>query len=231
MKTVLITGANRGIGLEHARAFVARGIRVLATARVPGEANDLQQLAVSHTNLVTVLPYDAANPLAPDQLKAALGGTPIDLLLANAGAMGGANQSFGSVDVEDVVQLVRVNSLAPLKLVEALADNVAASDKRLVAVQSSQMGSIADNSSSGYYAYRISKAALNMVAKQLSNDLGARKVTVVALHPGWVKTRMGGQGAPLSVQQSVAGQQRLFDRLGLADSGRFFNFDGKELAW
>ncbi len=194
MKTVLITGANRGIGLEHARAFAARGIQVLSTARSPAEAEDLQQLAATHPQRVTLLPYDASDPNAPAQLKAAVGGMPIDLLLANAGAMGGAHQSFGSVDVEDVLQLVRINSLAPLKLVESLADNLAASNRRLLALQSSQMGSIADNSSSGYYAYRISKAALNMVAKQLSNDLRARKVTVVALHPGWVKTRMGGPG-------------------------------------
>ena len=231
MKTVLITGANRGIGLEHARAFTARGVHVLATAREPAEAQDLQQLKTSHPHLVTLLPYDAAKPEAPAQLKAAVGNTPIDLLLANAGAMGGAQQSFGSVDVDDTLQLLRINSLAPLKVVEALVDNIATSGKKLVAMQSSQMGSIADNSSGGYYAYRLSKVALNMVAKQLSNDLRARKVTVVALHPGWVKTRMGGQGAPLSAQQSVAGQQQLFERLGLADSGRFFNFDGRELPW
>lgn len=231
MKTVLITGANRGIGLEHARAFAARGIQVLATACVPHEAHDLQHLATSSPGLVTVLAYDAADAQAPAQLKAALGSTAIDLLLANAGSMDGAHQSFGSVDVQEVLHLVRINSLAPLQLVECLADNLAASSKKLVALQSSQMGSIADNSSGGYYGYRISKAALNMVAKGLSNDLRARGVTVVALHPGWVKTRMGGQGAPLTVQQSVAGQQRLFDRLRLADSGRFFNFDGKELPW
>ncbi len=231
MKTVLITGANRGIGLEHARAFVARGVQVLATARALSEAHELLQLKSASPDLVTLLPYDAAMPDAPAQLKMALGNMPIDLLLANAGAMGGEHQSFGSVDVEDVLQLVRINSLAPLKLVEALVGNIAASSKKLVAVQSSRMGSIAENNAGGYYAYRMSKAALNMVAKQLANDLHARRVAVVALHPGWVKTRMGGSSAPLTVQQSVAGQQQLFDRLGLADSGRFFNFDGKELPW
>ena len=132
--------------------------------------------------------------------------------------------------MDDTLDLIRVNSLAPLKLVEALADNVANSEGKLIAFQSSQLGSIG-NSSGGRYAYRISKAALNMVAKCVSADLSSRGVIVVTLHPGWVKTRMGGSGAPLTVEQSVAGQQRLFDRLSVADSGHFFNYDGTELPW
>ncbi len=230
MKNVLITGANRGIGLEHSRAFVSRGIRVFAAVRSPNEDGDLNALASANPGMITVLSYDAADQDAPRKVKADLVDTPIDLLLANAGAMGGSKQSFGSVDVEDVMQLVRINSLAPLKLVEALADNVARSDRKLIAFQSSLMGSIGD-SSGGYYAYRVSKAALNMVAKGVSNDLKSRGVIVVTMHPGWVKTRMGGSGAPLSVGQSVAGQQRLFDQLTMKDSGHFFNYDGKELPW
>ena len=231
MKTVLITGANRGIGLEHTRAFAARGIRVFAAARSPDDADALNALATIHADMVSVLGYDADDPESPALLKAVLGDTPIDLLLANAGAMGGSNQSFGSVDIDDVLQLVRVNSLAPLKLVEALAENVARSARKLIAFQSSKMGSIGDNASGGYYAYRISKAAVNMVAKGISSDLGSRGVIVVALHPGWVKTRMGGQSAPVSVEQCVAGEQRLFDKLAMSDSGHFFNYDGTELPW
>lgn len=231
MKTVLITGANRGIGLEHVRAFAVRGVRVFAAVRHPDEAQDLQTLAARQAGGISVLTYDAVDPDAPLQLKRAVGDTPIDLVLANAGVMGATNQSFGSVDVEGLLQLVRINSVAPLKLVEALADNVAASGRRLLAFQSSQMGSIGDNRSGDYYAYRVSKAALNMIAKGVSNDLRPQGISVVALHPGWVRTRMGGQGAPLTVEQSVAGQQRLFDRLTLADSGHFFNYDGKELPW
>lgn len=231
MKTVLITGANRGIGLEHVRAFAARGYRVFATARDPDQAHDLHALAAAHGGRVTVLTYDASDAAAPSRVRGAVGDTPLDLVLANAGAMGGQQQSFGSVDGDDVLQLVCVNAVAPLKLIEALADNVARSDTKLVAFQSSQMGSIGDNSSGGYYAYRISKAALNMVAKGAASDLRPRGVITVALHPGWVKTRMGGQGAPVTVQQSVAGQQKLFDRLTLADSGHFFNYDGRELPW
>lgn len=230
MKTVLITGANRGIGLAHARAFVAQGVKVLAAVRAPDDAQDLKDLAASNPGLVEILRYDAADSAAPANLKAALGDTPIDLLFANAGAMG-SKQTFGSVDVEGALELMRTNALAPLKLVEALADNVAKSGKKLVAVQSSLMGSIGDNGSGGYYAYRASKAMLNMIAKSMANDLRARAITVVTLHPGWVQTRMGGQSAPVTTAQCVAGQQKIFAGLSLSDSGRFFNYDGKELAW
>jgi NAD(P)-dependent dehydrogenase (short-subunit alcohol dehydrogenase family) len=231
INTVLITGANRGIGLEHAKVFAERGTRAFATARSPTEATELNALATAHPGRVTVLPYDAADAEAPAKLKAALGSAPIDLILANAGMMAEKEAAFGAVDVEAILQTIRINSLAPLKLVEALADNVTSSSRKLIAFQSSLMGSVGDNQSGGYYAYRLSKGALNMIAKCVSNDLRSRGITVVALHPGWVKTRMGGANAPVTVAQSVEGQQRIFDKLTLADSGQFFNYDGKKLPW
>jgi NAD(P)-dependent dehydrogenase (short-subunit alcohol dehydrogenase family) len=231
MKTVLITGANRGLGLEHARRYATRGARVFATARIPADAADLVALAAAHRGRVEVLPYDAADPDAPGRLKATLAGTPLDLLLANAGAIGGKQQAFGSVDVDAVLALVRINALAPLKLAEALADNVAGSGRRLMAFQSSLMGSIGDNTSGGYYEYRIAKNALNMVARGVSIELKPRGVIAVALHPGWARTRMGGANAPVPLETSVDGQQQLIDALTQADSGRFFNYDGKELPW
>ncbi len=231
MKSVLITGANRGIGLEHVRSFAAKGIQVFATARSPSQADELNALAASCAGQITVLQYEALDPDSPTQLKTALGDTPLDLLLANAGAGSGTRESFGDVDVDDVVQLIRINAVAPLKLAEALAGNIARSERKLIAFQSSQLGSIGNNTSGGRYGYRISKAALNMVAKGVSSDLGSRGVIVVALHPGWVKTRMGGAGAPVSVEQCIEGQHRLFDKLTMADSGRFFNYDGTQLPW
>jgi len=231
MKTILITGANRGLGLAHVRTFASRGIRVVATARIPDEAIELTQLATLYSGLVDVLAYDAADPEAPSRLKVMMGDTPLDLLFCNAGVMGENGQSLGSIDVFGILDVVRINSLAPLKLVEALTDNVACSKRKLVAFQSSLMGSIGDNGSGGRYGYRISKCALNMIAKGVANDLRSRGVISVALHPGWVKTRMGGQQAPLTIEQSVAGQQQILDRLSLKDSGRFFNYDGKELPW
>jgi NAD(P)-dependent dehydrogenase (short-subunit alcohol dehydrogenase family) len=199
MKTILITGANRGLGLAHVRTFASRGIHVFATARVPDESIELTQLATLYAGLVDVLQYDAADPEAPSRLKAIVGDTPLDLLFCNAGVMGESGQSLGSIDVFGILDIVRINSLAPLKLVEALTDNVACSKRKLVAFQSSLMGSIGDNGSGGRYGYRISKCALNMIAKGVANDLRSRGVISVALHPGWVKTRMGGQQAPLTL--------------------------------
>ena len=231
MKTVLITGANRGLGLEHARRFVERGARVYAAVRAPSDAAALYVLAAERRGQVEVLPYEAGDPDAPAQLKAALAGLPLDLLFANAGDIDGKHQSFGSVDVEAVLRLIRINALAPLKLAEALSDNVARSERRLMAFQSSLMGSIGDNASGGYYEYRIAKNALNMIARSVSVDLKSRGVIAVALHPGWTQTRMGGANAPVPLAVSVTGQQRLLDTMTQADSGRFFNYDGKELPW
>lgn len=231
MKSVLITGANRGIGLEHARRYAERGARVWATARVPEEAEDLNALALAHSGNFEVLAYDAANPGAPEAVADRLGKAPLDLMFANAGAMGGRRQSFGDVDAEAVLDLIKVNALAPLKLAEALADNVASSERRVMAFQTSLMGSIGDNGSGGAYAYRLSKAALNMVGRGVASDLRARGVISVLLHPGWVRTRMGGPSGRISVEECVAAQQRLLDNLTPSQSGRFFNYDGRELSW
>jgi NAD(P)-dependent dehydrogenase (short-subunit alcohol dehydrogenase family) len=231
MKTVLITGASRGIGLEHARRFAAKGAHVFAAVRTPTEAKELQALAAGDNVRVEILAYDAADAGAPGRLKAALGDAPLDLLFANAGESGDKTHPLGSIDAEGVLKLVNVNALAPLKLVEALTDNVGASDRKIIAFQSSRLGSIGENGSGGYYPYRISKCVVNMIAKNIAVDLKPRGVIAVALHPGWVRTRMGGEAAPVSVDESVTGQQRLLDNLSLGDSGKFYNYDGAEIAW
>ncbi len=170
-------------------------------------------------------------PFAAAALKQSLGGEPLDLLFANAGAIGTRRQSFGDVDGDALLDLVRVNAMAPLKLAEALADNVAASKRKTIAFQTSLMGSIADNGSGGAYAYRVSKAALNMIGRSAANDLRGRGVKVAILHPGWVRTRMGGPSGKISVEDCVEGQQRILDALTPEQSGRFFNYDGRELPW
>ena len=230
MKTVLVTGANRGIGFEHARRFAARGLRVYATARNVSGADELNDLAAKSSGSVHVLTYDAADEGAPAKLKTTLGDEPLDLLFANAGVMGDRG-GFGATRAANILETIAINAVAPLKLAEALADNVAASERKLMAFQSSKMGSIDDNASGGYYAYRLSKTSLNMVARGISRDLAARGVIAVALHPGWVQTRMGGGGAPLSIAACVEAQQKLFDALTLEQSGRFFNYNGAEIPW
>jgi len=230
MKTVLITGANRGIGLEHTRRYAERGARVFATARKPDEADELAALAKRHAE-IKVLAYDASDNGAAAALKDRIGSAPLDLMFANAGAMGTRRQTFGDVDTEAVQALIQVNALAPLKLAEAFADNVARSDRKVMAFQTSLMGSIADNGSGGAYAYRLSKVTLNMIGKGVANDLRSSGVIAVLLHPGWVRTRMGGQGGKISVEECVERQQKLIDGLTPAQSGRFFNYDGRELPW
>ncbi len=231
MRTILITGANRGIGLEHARRYAQRGVQVFATARDPDNAADLNDLARQHDGRVKVLRYDAAEPDAAAALRRLVGDAALDLLLANAGAPGPAGERLGAIDMNTALEVIRVNALAPLQLAQAFAGNVAASARKIIAFQSSLMGSIGDNRGGGYYAYRLSKAALNMAGKGVSNDLKERGVIAVLLHPGWVRTRMGGPGGEISIEECVEAQQRLLDKLTLAHSGRFFNFDGAELPW
>jgi NAD(P)-dependent dehydrogenase (short-subunit alcohol dehydrogenase family) len=231
MQTVLITGANRGLGLEHCRQFLMRGKQVIALARVPNEAAELDALLVQFPSQLKIYRYDALDLSAPERIKQQLDDQPIDLMLANAGANGAQRQVFGSVQVESMLQLVQINAIAPLKLAEALIDNVAASERKQIAFQSSLMGSIGDNASGSHYAYRVAKAALNMIVKTIANDVRSRGVIAVALHPGWVRTRMGGEHAPVALADSVTGQQRQFDAFTLADSGGFFNFDGQALPW
>jgi NAD(P)-dependent dehydrogenase (short-subunit alcohol dehydrogenase family) len=229
MSTVLITGANRGIGLEHVRRYADDGATVLAACRAPGA--ELLTLAQARPDRISTIAYDAADPQAGKALKAAVGHRPIDILFVNAGVYGGDGQRLGAIDPHAFMDTLRINTLAPLLVVDALVDNVAASQRRLVALQSSLMGSIADNGSGGYHAYRASKAALNMLAKGLSVDLAGKGVTVVTLHPGWVRTRMGGPNAPVRVEDCVAGQQKLLNGLTTSQSGGFFDYTGKPLPW
>ncbi|MCA1907997.1 MAG: SDR family oxidoreductase [Magnetospirillum sp.] len=222
MPTILITGANRGLGLEFARQYAAAGWRVLATVRDP-----LSGKAVSDAG-AEVYVADVADLSTLKRLKATLAGISLDVVLNNAGIYGD-NQGFGAVDADGFLKVMRVNALAPLQVAELFADQVPAGG--IIAAISSKMGSVAENTSGGFYAYRASKAALNMVVKSLSLDLAARQIAVIALSPGWVRTDMGGPNAPLTPPQAVAGMKAVLDKVKLNDSGKFFHFDGSEVAW
>ena len=231
MKTILITGANRGIGLEHVARFAGGGATVFAGVRDRAKADDLHRLAHKWPGQVFPFDYDALNSDAPEMAKAALKGSSLDLLFVNAGIYGGKRQQLGDIAADAFIETLKVNTVAPLLLVNALVDAVAASDRKIIAFQSSKMGSNADSVASGNYSYRASKAALNKIASNLSNELRPSGITVVSLHPGWVRTDMGGQNADIAVSECVAGQQKLLNGLSLKQSGGFYNYDGSPIAW
>ncbi len=229
MPHALITGANRGIGLEHTRQLLDRGWTITAGVRNPDAATDLKALDPGDGRL-RIEAYDATDLNAAKALKAKVEG-PLDILFANAGIMGPSDQQFGSAASEGFMDTLRTNALAPLALAEAFADQVAESQLKVIALQSSRMGSIADNDSGGRYAYRASKAALNAVGKSLSVDLKDKGINVLILHPGWVRTDMGGPNGNLTVTECVDGQLDLIARANPAMNGRFFHVSGQDLPW
>lgn len=225
--TVLITGASRGLGLEFARQYASQGWRVIATCRQPKTAKALAALKGD----VRMRVLDVTDPVQVRSLARALKSEAIDLLISNAGIYGPRKQSFGQVDIEAWHQVFHTNVMGPMMIAEALADHVARGERKTIVALTSMMGSISENQSGGSYIYRSSKAALNMVMKGLSLTLKPRKITVVMLHPGWVRTDMGGASAHLGVEESVTAMRRVISGLKPADNGRFFNYDGREISW
>ena len=229
-ETVVITGANRGIGLMFAQQYAEAGARVLAACRHPEQARELSRLAAKTRGRVSVHPLDVTNPAQIQALAGILTDTPVDILINNAGSYGPAS-AFGDTDVEGWLETFRINTVAPLKIMEALVEPVASSRRRLMVNISSKMGSMADNGSGGSYIYRSTKAALNAITVSAARDLKARGVTVVALHPGWVQTDMGGPDAEITTEQSVTAMRQTISHLTLADSGRFIDTDGSDIPW
>lgn len=226
MPSVLITGANRGLGLEFVRSFAADGWRVHACARNVEKAKKVKALSgdvISHK-------LDVTNGLKVASLARELADEPLDLLINNAGVYG-PRTGFGETDYEEWASVLQVNTLAPLRVVERFAGVLEKSETKTVVNISSRLGSIASNDSGGSYIYRSSKAALNMVTKGLSVDLGPKGFTVISFHPGWVQTDMGGEAADIPAKESVAGMRRVIAGLTTADNGKFFNYDGSEIDW
>lgn len=230
MPSVLVTGANRGIGLEWCRQYAEAGWRVFATCRQPAAADDLHALAGRHARL-SVHRLDVTEPESVAALHAELQDEPIDVLVNNAGIYLEKYAPIRAIHFEDWRQTLEVNTLGPLRVTEALVDLVARSRRRLVVSMTSHMGSIAEITVPGDTYYRSSKAALNAAMKGLSLGLRERGIGVLLLHPGWVKTRMGGPDAPLAAHESVAGMRHLVERFSMAMSGRFFRYNGTEIPW
>ena len=226
MSTVFITGANRGIGLEFARQYAADGWRVLAACRNPRGAKELAGLPGD----VRVHALDVIDEYQLPALAKSLNDEAIDILINNAG-VGGFDDSFGNTPTNEWIETLRINAIAPVHVAEQFLPHLERGQRRLIVKITSKMGSIADNSSGGSYSYRTSKAALNMVAKSMAHDLKGKRIIVVVFHPGWVKTDMGGSQALLPPKASVSGMRAKIATLTAADSGKFFNYDGKPLPW
>lgn len=223
-REVLLTGANRGIGLEFARQLAARGDRVVATCRNPEAATELAALDVQ------VEALDVSDGASIERMSALYEERPLDLLINNAG-VGVGHRPLGEVDYAEMEAFFRVNALGPLRLAETLLPALERGEQRTIVSLTSRVGSIQDNTSGGSYAYRASKAALNAITKSLALDLADTGFTCVVLHPGWVQTDMGGARAPLSTDESVAGMLQVVDGLGREDSGSFFDYTGEALPW
>ncbi len=236
MPVVLVTGASRGLGLEFTRQYAMDGWRVWACARQPGA--DLGELA-DKWPAVTVVRLDVTDHAAIERLAMELADEPVDVLVNNAGVTGhrdfgaGAEgeQGFGHSDFTIWERAWRTNVLAPMKMAEAFVAQVARSEQKKIITLTSMMGSNTLNTSGGMYAYRASKAAANAVMKSMSIDLAPRGIVAVALHPGWVRTAMGGEKAPLDAATAVAGMRQVIAGLGTAQLGQFLAWDGGTLPY
>jgi NAD(P)-dependent dehydrogenase (short-subunit alcohol dehydrogenase family) len=229
-ETILITGSNRGIGLELAHQYAARGWQVLACCRRPDQATALNRLGEQFPN-ITLHTLDVAQQDQVQKLATQLHDCPIDILFNNAGVYGPDDAVFGNTDEARWLECLRVNVIAPMKMMEAFVTQVAASQHKLIAAMSSKMGSMADNGSGGSYIYRSSKAALNAVMKSAAIDLEPKGVKVAILHPGWVQTDMGGPNAEITVAESVGRMREILGTMTPGNSGSFFDIDGSIIPW
>jgi NAD(P)-dependent dehydrogenase (short-subunit alcohol dehydrogenase family) len=231
MSTILITGANRGLGLEFSRQYAESGWKVLACCRNPEAARELNALAARYGN-IQIHALDVADFAQIDALASQLADEPLDVLLANAGIYGdNADNGFGALDYQQWSRVLLINAQAPVKLAEALLPHLLRGKLRLIVPVTSLMGSMGDNRGGGSLMYRSSKAALNAAMKTLSIDLKPQGIGVLILHPGWVQTDMGGAQAPTSTNESIEGMIRVIRDFTLENSGRFFNYKGVELPW
>ena len=231
MATVLITGANRGLGLEFCKQYADEGWKVLACCRVPQEATGLKNLAGRYPH-VSILALDVADLTQIEQLAAQLHDTSIDVLINNAGVYGDSHErGFGLLDYPAWTKTLAVNVQAPVKMAELFLPHLKRGDKKLLVAISSLMGSITDNSSGGSIIYRSSKAALNAVMKSLAIDLKGQAVGVLIFHPGWVKTDMGGPNGLIEATESVAGMRKIIAEFSPGQTGSFVKYDGTPLPW
>ena len=237
MPTILITGANRGLGLEMVRQYAAAGCRVLACCRNPREAEKLQALCISHSDLIEMYQLDVADFANIDQLAEELRGTSIDVLLNNAGVFGpkvsegnDLRQSFGHIDYDIWMEVLLTNTFAPVKMAEAFIEHVAASEQKKIAVISSVIGSIGA-AEGQFYAYGTSKAAVSKAFANLAKDVADKGVAVGVFCPGWVPTEMGGPQGNVAIEDSIQGLRARIEALDLATPLTFRRYNNDLLPW
>jgi NAD(P)-dependent dehydrogenase (short-subunit alcohol dehydrogenase family) len=222
--TVLVTGANRGIGLELARQYSAAGWQVIGTARNPEQAGELAALGVR------IVQLDVTDPASVARMAAEVGDQPIDVLINNAGILP-VMRSLGDIDFDTFARILDVNTVGPARVTQALIDNLQRGQVRKIVNMTSGLGSIGNNRSGGFYGYRESKAGLNMFTRTLAAELGPEGCTCIVMDPGWVRTDMGGPNAPTRVEDSVAGIRKVVDGLTPSDNGTYWTFRGEQTPW
>tara|TARA_B100000959_G_scaffold126616_1_gene132967 strand:+ start:7699 stop:8391 length:693 start_codon:yes stop_codon:yes gene_type:complete len=230
MATVLITGANRGIGLEFVKHYLNRGDQVIGTYRNITSSDELIQMDDVHDSLQT-LTLDVSSDKSLKNFPNQLNDITIDIFINNAGVFGPRNSVFNNVDEKTWISTLRVNTIAPLLLTQLIIENLRKSSVKKLIYITSKMSSIDDNKGGGSYVYRSSKTALNAVVKSISVDLADDGMLVALLHPGWVRTDMGGPNGLIDTTTSVSGMIKVIDELEQSRSGSFFNYDGTEIPW
>ena len=236
MPTVFVTGANRGLGYEHVKQYAKKGWKVIACARNPEQAKELKELQKKHGENFIIEQLEVVDHNRIEELAEKYSDEAIDILINNAGTTGpmgvpGAMgyQKIDSMDYQIWRDILEVNLLSPFKIATAFHDHVARSEKKILIMMSSDLGSVEQNIFGGFYSYRSSKSALNIISKGMSVDW--KDLTVIALAPGWCKTYLGGDEAEIEPAESVEQQQEMFESITAIDSGKFLDRFGKEVAW
>ena len=231
MKNILITGASRGLGLGLVKKYLENNEKVFCTTRNILKSKELVLLKEKHINNLKICELDLLDKDSPNILSNFLVNKPIDLFINNAGVIGQSAQHFKSISLNPWIEVLKVNLIAPLLITQSIIKNIEKSSEKKIYILSSKVGSIEDNKSGGMYVYRSSKTALNQIVKSLSIDLKPLGIAVISLHPGWVRTEMGGPNALISVEESVNGMFGVISNTNIRNSGQFINYDGTQIPW
>ena len=232
-RRMILTGASRGLGLEFTRYWLAAGHHVFALARSASTSDGLAKLAADHGKALHRFDMTVADEESVTRAGAHIGATwdAADLLLNNAGIYKHKGDTLADLDLDDCLETIKVNTLGPIRMARALRPLLRMGDRPRIINMTSLMGSIADNSSGGSWGYRMSKTALNMASRNMAHELAADGIIAVVIHPGWVRTDMGGAAAPLTIQEAVAAMTRAMDNFTIAQGGGFYDRNGEPMPW